>query len=125
MKIIEALDRIDALKSNIYPHEEKVKWLNQLDASIYRELVATHEDAEDCTYDPNTPYTMDMFDTELIAPAPYEEMYLDWLEAKIDYYNGELTKYNNSIARYNDMYFEFSRWYNRNHMPLGKKIRYW
>lgn len=123
MKIIEALDRIDALKPNLYTQQEKIKWLNDLDSAIFREVLKTHEGMEGKEF---VPYTNDTpFDTELIAPAPYEEMYLDWLESKIDYYNGEMTKYNNSITRYNDIYTEYTRWYNRTHMPIGNKIRYW
>lgn len=122
MKIIEALDRIDSLKPNLYSHEEKVKWLNDLDSAIYRELILTHEGWDDYEY---VPYTMENFDADLIAHSPYEEMYLDWLESKIDYYNGEMTKYNNSIARYNDVYEQFSRWFNRTYMPKPTKIRYW
>jgi hypothetical protein len=46
------------------------------------------------------------------------------LEAQIDYANNEYDKYNNSITVYNATYANFERYYNRTHMPLGKKIRY-
>ena len=62
--------------------------------------------------------------TELLIPAPYDKAYLLWMEAQIDYYNGEYDKYNNAL----DMYYEalngFKKYYNRTHMPKGKKFKF-
>ena len=70
-------------------------------------------------------YTDDTpLDTPLIAEAPYDELYLSWLESKIDYYNGEYSKYNNAIMKFNEEYAAYSRYYNRTHMPLKTDIRY-
>lgn len=83
-----------------------------------RDIIETHEDAEQVKfngYDSNT-----SLDTELIAPAPYDEMYVRWLEAQIDYANGEIGKYNNSIAVFNTAVTNFRNYYNRQHLPLQK-----
>jgi hypothetical protein len=58
--------------------------------------------------------------TVLLVPAPYDDVYLRWLEARIDYANGEYGKYNNSLTAYNDAYSLFERYYNRNNMPILK-----
>ena len=63
-------------------------------------------------------------DTKLIVDAPYDDIYILWLESKIDYANSEYVKYNNSITRYNDIYETFSNEYNRMHMPKGSAIKY-
>ena len=123
MKIIEAINRIDSLKHNTYTQNEKVAWLSRLDSMVKRLIIDTHEDGEDITF---TGYddTTDL-KTELLVPAPFDEMYLRWLEAQIDYTNGEYDKYNNSILMYQAAYDGYANYYNRNHMPKGKKIKFY
>ena len=58
-------------------------------------------------------------------PAPYDELYVLWLESMIDYTNGEYVKYNNASIRHNDVYQAYANDYNRHHMPKGKKICYY
>lgn len=123
MKIIDAINQVDSMKPNVYSYADKVRWLSTLDYAIKKEIIDTHEGADKVDfhgYDDNTPQ-----DTELLAPAPYDRMYLRWLESQIDYANGEYDKYNNSMVMYNTEYTAFERYYNRTHMPLGHKIRLW
>ena len=122
MTIIEAINKVDSLKPNGYTQSDKVGWLSVLDGAIKRSVIDTHEDGESITFNGYTDETP--LDTELIAHAPYDDMYISWLEAKIDYFNGEYAKYNNSITRYNDTYAAYSNDYNRNHMPKGASIKY-
>ncbi len=122
MTIIEAINRIDSLKPNNYTPEEKIAWLSTLDGIIKTEIIDTHEGSEEITfngYDTDTP-----IGTELLVPAPYDDIYIKWLEAQIDYTNGETPKYNNSITMYNTAYSAFQRHYNRTHMPIGKSIKF-
>ena len=121
MTISEAIKQIDALKFNTYTQSEKVNWLSVIDGIIKREVIDTHEGGEDIVfegYNENTP-----IDTELLAPAPYDDLYIKWLESQIDYTNGEYGKYNNSKLSFNTAYTAFESWYNRQHMPLGKQFK--
>lgn len=122
MKIIEAINRIDSLKHNTYSTNDKIAWLSRLDSMVKRLIIDTHEDGEDVNftgYDDST----DM-ETEMLVPAPFDEVYLRWLEAQIDYTNGEYDKYNNSILMYQAAYDGYANYYNRNHMPKGRKIKF-
>lgn len=122
MTIIEAINRIDAVNPNNYSQPEKVSWLSTLDGVIKKEIIDTHEGAEAVSfsgYNADTP-----LDTELIVPAPYDEVYLFWLQSKIDYWNGEMSKYNNSISMYNTAYAHFERAYNREHKPISKRFKF-
>lgn len=122
MKIIEAIDRIDGLKHNTYSYNEKVAWLSRLDSMVKRLIIDTHEGGEEVTFEGYNDNT-DIL-TELLVPAPFDEMYIRWLEAQIDYANGEYGKYNNSILMYQTAYDGYSNYYNRNHMPKSGKIKY-
>ena len=122
MKIIEAIDRIDDQKHNTYSYRDKVAWLSRLDAMVKRLIIDTHEGGEDVVFEGYTESTDEW--TELLVPAPFDEMYIRWLEAQIDYANGEYGKYNNSILMYQTGYDGYANYYNRNHMPKSKKMKF-
>lgn len=118
MTILEAIGRVNESKPNGILNSMKVNWLSTIEWKIMRELVETHEDSDKISYsgyDDKTP-----LDTVLLAPAPYDEMYVHWLEAQIDLTNGEVAKYNNSINLYNAEASAFYNYYKRNHKPLQK-----
>jgi hypothetical protein len=55
--------------------------------------------------------------TDLLAPAPFDEMYIYWLKAQIDLANGEYNRYNVEITMFNTEWQEYINDYNRHHMP--------
>lgn len=122
MKIREAIDRIDGLKHNTYTMEEKVGWLSKLDGITKVQLIDTHEGGEETEFEGYT-VARDMEKT-LLIPAPYDDVYIHWLEAQIDYYNGEIARYNNSIMMYQTAFDAFQRYYNRTHMPKGQTMKF-
>ena len=122
MTIIEAINKTDNFKPNSYTQPDKVRWLSILDGIIKTEIIDTHEGSENVTfngYEAETP-----IETVLLVPAPYDDIYVKWLEAQIDYANGETAKYNNSMVMYNTAYSAFERYYNRTHMPKGKSFKF-
>jgi hypothetical protein len=122
MTIIEAITKIDSLKYNTYSQEDKVDWLSRLDWMVKRQIIDTHEGGEAV---PFTGYDADTdLHTVLLIPAPFDEIYLRWLEAQIDYTNGEMDKFNASIIMYNTAYEAFENYYNRNHRPAKKGRRF-
>lgn len=150
MTIIEVINQIDALKPNTYSQEDKIKWLSTLDGIVKREIIDTHEGADkeqaiadymktnEVSYEEAKEYIEAtrndiMFqgyneetplDTVLLVPAPYDDIYVKWLEVQIDYANKEYGKYANSMVMYNNAYANFYSWYNRNYMPKGKTFKY-
>ena len=122
MTIIEAINKIDTFKPNTYTQLDKVKWLSELDGLIKTEIIDTHEGGSEIIfsgYDENTD-----INTKLLVSAPYEDIYIKWLESKIDYNNAEYGKYNNSSTAYNHAYSAFERYYNRHNMPIQTKLKF-
>lgn len=122
MKISDAIERLDELKSNAYTESEKVRWLSQLDSMIKRMMIDTHEGGEKCTftgYDENTDMS-----TVLLAEEPFDDIYIYYLAAQIDLANMEYDRYNNSIMVFTDKYQDFADWYNRTHLPKGSQINF-
>ena len=122
MTILEAINRVDSTKPNSYTQIEKVDWLSTLDGIIKGEIIDTHEGGEAIVFDGYDVGTS--LDTPLLVPAPYDDIYIRWLEARIDYANGEINKYNNSLTAYNDAYDLYANYYNRKHMPKGSKLKF-
>lgn len=112
MTILQAITQADALRHNGYTPEEKVLWLSRLDGKIAALILDAHEGEHPAFpgYTRNTP-----MDTVLLVQAPFEELYVYWLEAQICYADGEISDYNAAIAQYNQLYAAFSAAYNREH----------
>lgn len=150
MTIIDAINRIDALKPNVYSQSEKIDWLSAIDGMIKRTVMDFYypsrpipEEPEEneteqasewrpirCKHEkpkpePFVPYTEDTpLDTVLLAYAPFDDLYIYWLESKIDYANGEYAKYNNSVSRFNEAFSMFRNDYNRTHEAFNTCTRY-
>lgn len=122
MTINDAINKIDALKPNNFSTEDKIGWLSNLDYTIKREIIDTHEGGEGIVFEGYKDDTE--LDMELLAAAPYDEMYIRFLEAQIDYANNESGKYNNAITTFNTLYGSYFNYYNRTHMPKGKVRKY-
>ena len=90
----ELIAQVDALRPNQYGTEEKLRWLQRLDAQYRREILDTHAiPAEDAAEEPYTE------DSELLCPFPWgEELYTSYLFCQIDLMNAEIEKYNQSAA---------------------------
>ena len=119
MKVIEAITRIDTLKPNSYSQSKKIRWLSELDGMIANEIINTHEGEHVSVI-----YNDDSLETTMLVAAPYDDIYLKWLEAKIDYSNAEYTKYNNSSTAFNTAYGTYERYYNRTHKPIHKVLKF-
>ena len=122
MTITEAITRLDALKFNTFTRAEKIDWLSAADWRIYREVLQPclgEAVAPFSGYDENTDP-----ETRLLAPPPFEELYLRWMEAQIDYHNGEYHRYNNAITLYNRLFSAFQSLFLQEHKPPAPGPRF-
>lgn len=118
MTLDQALHTADEMKPNQVERARKIAWLSTLDRRIYRDVMCTHEKDEHVP-DTFTGYGQDTDpDTELLAKAPYDEIYRFYLEMQIDLANQEYDQYNNSAVLYANAWGQFARAYHREHKPL-------
>lgn len=97
MRIQEAITRVDGLNGGAYPDEELVRWLSDCEA----QLNSTAHAGLDL---PEIPLPYDMtrdMQRELGVKAPFDGLYLDYLEAQLHYHNGDVARYNNAVTRFN------------------------
>lgn len=121
MTVMEAITQADARRHNGYSLEEKLRWLSQLDGKLSLMVLKEHEGQTEgfSGYGLSTP-----MDTVLLVKAPFDEIYLYWLDAQICYADGEIADYNAAIAQYNRLYAGFVNGYKGSHMPLQKGRRF-
>jgi hypothetical protein len=122
MTIIEAIGIVNTLKPNSYTELDKIGWLSEIEGMIKTEIIDTHEGGE--KYEFNGYNKETNTETSLLISEPHDDIYIKWLEAKIDYNNAEYAKYNNSMIAFNNAYSTFERYYNRHHMPIQRKLKF-
>ena len=119
MTVQEAISQADALCPNRYSMEDKVRWLNEVDAKIAKEILPRYE-----TTDTYTAYTVGDISKTLLAPEPYSVMYVYFLQSKINYADNETDRYNNSSAMFNQAYYDFGNYYNREHTAKRTNLHF-
>ena len=122
MKLIEAIQKTKDLKPSTYDQAHMVEWLSRLDSMVMRHVIGAHDGGEGITFNGYNAETD--LETELLVPAPFDEVYLRWLEAQMDYSSGEYDKYNNAILMYQTSYDGYVNHYRRTHMPKSTAIKY-
>lgn len=110
------------MQPNSFERKEKISWLRQLDMELWREVILTHEGAPEL---PEPDYGEDTDeDTVLLVEGPYDCMYVHWLQSRIDYALAEYGRFNNSNAAFEADRTGWRMWYNRTHMPVQARGRY-
>lgn len=113
MTVQEAITKTN--KPSDISDESLVAWLSNLDGQIYAETISWHEDTDDVAHGPYS--TAEMEDV-LLVPEPYaEDVYVQYLKARINHELSETAKYNNCMIVHRAALDAFSAYYNRNHMP--------
>lgn len=121
MTIEQAIKRVDEVQPNSVEREAKIDWLMQLDMELYTECVMQHEGWEEVEVPNYTEETEN--ERELLVGAPFESIYLHWLQSRIDWEMQEYSHFNNANAAFEADRVKYRCWYNRTHMPLQVRRR--
>ena len=105
----EVLNRVDALLPNQYTAAEKLRWLEQAEGFVKREIL--HEKGELAPLNSGTVLTV---------PPPYDEMYRHYVEAQIHYANAEMTRYNNASTAWNNAFLTYRDYDCRTVLPQSE-----
>ena len=113
MTVQDLIDEVDALVPNFYTAEQKLRWFNDLEYRIYKELFT-----EFCPGElPDFAGHEDASETPLVNDAYGRDMYLHYLIAQIGFFNDEYSKYNQAITLFNNAFKAFEDFYTRTCFP--------
>lgn len=117
MTVKEAIAAADKLRQgNRFTEADKYRWINLCEAAIQREVLLMHE--PEAVYVP-----VEDADEKLLAPPPYDELYVQWLCAKMDEAQAQYEIYSNTIDQFNRTVQEFAKWvikrFDPKHNPVG------
>ena len=117
MTINEVLNEVDNIaKNNAVDREQKIKWLDRLDKTIFNDLIQYKENQIE-SFDGYTINTDE--DTTLLVKSPYDELYVYYILAQINLLQQEVKYYNNNIAVYEDKYRNYRDYLNRSYKSKG------
>lgn len=119
MTINKLMTLVDDLTPNQYSAEHKLRWLNELEQTVYLEILMTHGGDRPQTLAPYTPAD----NSVLLAPDPFSRIYPLYLAGRIHYHNGETDRYNDAAAAFQQAWDEYRNWYNRTHTPEAQAQR--
>lgn len=113
MTALDAISWVDGKKHNVYSQEDKLFWLGQVEkmaAQLHSRcsLPTAQEEAV-------TPETV------LMIPAPFDDLYLRYLEAQMDYTNQEYQKYNNAMALFAALWQDYANQVRRSAPQVSRR----
>ena len=108
----DAISWVDEKKHNVYAQEDKLFWLSQVEQMAAQLLSRCGRKQEQAEMAP---------ETVLSIPAPFDQLYLRWLEAQIDYTNQEYLKYNNAMALFASLWQEYANQVRRTNPAVSRR----
>lgn len=123
MNIAGAIKKARILRDTELPDETLVGWLSAHDGTVWEETVRQYENhspTERPAYDAET----DPEATELLIPAPWDELYPHYLAMRIDLAHQDIDRYNNEAMVYEQQRRAWANQYNRTHRWAGTGQRW-
>ena len=102
MTIAELFEYVDEILENPFSDKIKLRWLNQVEAELQVDVLLLAADGI-------ARYTLNDLDAELLAPAPYDQLYHEYLFLQICMAQHEDDLANKYAVTYNRAYNEYVR----------------
>ena len=99
MTIQKLIDKVQEEKPNTFQTDKLIEFINEIEADV----------AEQINLDIPS-YTEEDMNKDLMAPSPYDRLYVSYLKAMIDYANEEYASYQLNQAQHNQDFTDFVNW---------------
>ena len=116
--INQVMERVELVRPSAIDPLVKAKWLIDLDARLWKEVINRHERTEPLP-DQVFSYPEDG-DKPLLIPDGYDEAYDLYLLCKVSFYAGETDRYENMRESYQTALDNWTKAYTRTHMPVQR-----
>lgn len=119
MKLGELIENIIGTRGQQYDEEMLTGWVNEIEGQAVDEVINQAE-GYNIPFKPYD-YSRDA-ERELQIPNRFQDVYINYLTAKIDFGNQETERYNNDVAMYNSAYEAYAAWFRREHRPKKRAM---
>ena len=101
MTIQELITKVQEEKPNSFTDAKLVTFIDEIETDVAEQLCVDREGK----------YTAeDSMDVTLLAPAPYDRLYVSWLKSQIDYANEEYASYQLNADQFELDFSELISW---------------
>lgn len=107
MTIKGLIEKIQEEKPNTFEDSKILSFINEVEEDVADQLSEEFE-----------PYTH-VDDTELMAPAPYDRLYVSYVKSQIDYANEEYGSYQLNAEQHNQDFTDYINWIVRNNVAVN------
>lgn len=138
MTVAGLIEQYNFERPNHIQDEIKVNWLKKCERMLINEVFLMHEhplEAESTvnlrvsgstlivasagTFEEHID-TFDM-DTVLIAPEPYDDLYMYFLDQRIAFNQNDTKRYNVAVDKYNEALLQYQQYFNRMYPTVKRK----
>lgn len=103
MTIRELLEKINKEKPNSFTEADLIAFVNEVEAEVAEQFGEDEVPAYSYEHD-------DELDKELLAPAPYDRLYVSYVKMQIDYAQEEYDSFANNQAQHVHDFQDFTDW---------------
>ena len=109
----EIISRVDEMKPNVFSRKTKLSWLTSLNGKLAADIFLM-----DIAEIRALPQGDEAEKSAPLVGFPHEEIYEEYLIAKIDAANGEAREYQNRMQLYDAYYSNFVAWFKSTYDPV-------
>ena len=109
----EIISRVNEMKPNVFSQKTKLSWLTSLNGKLAADIFLM-----DIAEIRALPQGDAALSSEPLVGFPHEEVYEEYLIAKIDAANGEAREYQNRMQIYDSYYSNFVNWFKSTYDPV-------
>lgn len=120
MTISEVIREYNGLRRRPLPPQTVIRIVNGMEDRIKKEIVDHCRDSEDYPFEG---YTEADLETELIAPRPYDMVYVWAVCYKHDLRENQVQNASNSYSMMEDIFGKLASYWIRNHEPKKRQLR--
>lgn len=119
MTVSGAINDCKEKRPNQFSDEDLIKWLSDVELDLVHSVFGRYEGFEqEKAFTGYTPQTQ--ADTQLLAPAPFDNLYRYWLYAMVDLHNNDITRYNMAATLFLQQLEAFKIYMVQKNKPLNK-----
>ena len=115
MTIEQVIKAAKGIKPNSFSNDTVTMWINEVEGMVQTDIMLlSATDVISYNYAEHK-------NTELLAKAPHDKIYVYFVIAMIDFANNEYDKYANTLQLFNKYFSDYMRWYSLRINPANGK----